>query len=101
MTTLSDEDIINSGIIAVKNSMTRKEAEIEKAKENCFIVNKQATELRKVKDQLIRQRKSLDADLSRAKKELSKLKVDVWKSDNPNVVELRNQLLVAAKLIKD
>lgn len=51
---------------------------------------------------------SLDNDLEDAEKALRKarrsaanLKKSVWSSKDPNIIELRNQLLLAAKLIKD
>ena len=51
---------------------------------------------------------SLDNDLGDAEKALTKtrksaakLKKSVWSSKDPNIVDLRNQLLLAAKLIKD
>lgn len=51
---------------------------------------------------------SLDDDLEDAEKALrkartaaAKLKKSVWSSKDPNIIDLRNQLLLAAKLIKD
>ena len=39
--------------------------------------------------------------LKKAKQQAADLKKFIWSSDNPNIVELRGQLLLAAKLIKD
>lgn len=101
MINLTDEDIINAGVIAVQESIANKNSEIEKSK---IDLDEQLIELSKIEEQyleLIRQRESLDSELKNAKEELGKLKASVWRSSDPNVVELRNQLLMAAKLIKE
>lgn len=43
----------------------------------------------------------LKINLTDAKKQAGMLKKFVWTSDNPNIVELRNELLLVAKLTKD
>lgn len=40
-------------------------------------------------------------DLKKAKRQASDLKKFVWSSDNPNIIELRGELLLTAKLIQD
>ena len=39
--------------------------------------------------------------LRKAKRQAADLKKFVWSSDNPNIVELRGELLLTAKLIQD
>lgn len=39
--------------------------------------------------------------LRKTHRSAAKLKKSVWSSKDPNIVDLRNQLLLAAKLIKD
>ncbi len=51
----------------------------------------------KLHDRHDRQKKSLE----KAKRQATDLKRFVWTSDNPNIVELRSELLLAAKLLKD
>lgn len=61
-------------------------------------------QIEKLRDKVL----SLDDDLEDAEKALrkartsaAKLKKSVWSSKDPNIIDLRNQLLLAAKLIKD
>ena len=55
----------------------------------------------RLKTNRINQRDKLKRKLAKAKREAANLKKFIWTSDNPNIVELRDQLLMAAKLIKE
>ena len=52
-------------------------------------------------DRLGKSHYKLTEELTEAKKQATQLKKFIWTSDNPNIVELRNEILLAAKLIKD
>ena len=101
MTKLSDKDFINAEVITIEESLANKDSEIDEVTEEYLLARRQASKLDRHGDELRIQRKQLESDLKRAKDDLGKLKRSVWISDDPNVIELRNQLLLAAKLVKD
>ncbi len=57
--------------------------------------------LREVVNTLDERHDSLIKDLDKAKRQSSKLKKFIWTSDDPNITELRNEILLAAKLVQD
>jgi len=62
---------------------------------------KQIVNLVKKEGQLDDELTDAEKSLTKTRRSAAKLKKSVWSSKDPNIVELRNQLLLAAKLIKD
>ena len=94
MTTETFDDLANAEVDAVQkriDSLQSKDKKIKKQIQSLY------TERERLEGQIDRARDSL----SKAKKQSAKLKKLVWTSDNPNLVDLRNQILLAAKLIQD
>ncbi len=101
MNNLPDKDFINAEIIAVEVEIDNKDSEIEKTRTELELVSSRVSELRNRVEKLYGERTILQDNFKIAKDDLGKLKRSVWISDDPNVIELRNQLLLAAKLVKD
>lgn len=83
-------------------------AEIDAAKKRIDSLERKDRKIKRQIESLYEEREHLENQidhaydsLNRAKKQSAKLKKLVWKSDNPNLVDLRNQILLAAKLIQD
>jgi len=87
-------DLITTEIDSIEKNLRRIHREMKKAVRE---IEKQ----RKILGDLESQQWSAEKNLKTAKNQLTKLKRSVWNSDNPNIVELRSQLLLAAKLIQD
>jgi len=82
--------------------------EIEAAEKKVVLIEREIKKTQKQIVNLVKKERQLDDELTDAEKSLTKtrrsaakLKKSVWSSKDPNIVELRNQLLLAAKLIKD
>ncbi len=88
------QDLANAEINAV-------EAQIVKAQDDLRKIDDRLLEYNKKREKILDNLVSLRVSLEKAKKQATMLKKFVWTSDNPNIVDLRNQLLLAAKLIKD
>jgi len=94
MSKQSFQDLSNAEIDAVK-------AQIVEARDDLRKTDDRLLEYNKKRHKILENLESLKVNLERAKKQATVLKKFVWVSDNPNIVDLRNQLLLAAKLIKD
>lgn len=94
MTNENFQDLVDADIQAVETQIDQVGDDLIKAKEKISEAN---TRKRSIENRL----ESLRVDLSRAKKQAITLKKFVWQSDNPSIVELRNQLLLVAKLTND
>lgn len=90
----SYNEITEAEVIAAQKEVNKNERQITKAE-------KQRDQLRKDIDRLENKQYDLVKTLERVKKESAQLKKFIWTSDDPNIVILRDQLLLAAKLIKD
>lgn len=62
---------------------------------------KQVISLSEKVDRLEDELYDAEKTLREIRRSAAKLKKSVWSSKDPNIIELRNQLLLAAKLIKD
>ena len=94
MTKQSADDIINRQVLTIENDIAMINDDIHKTKDT---IRKLDRKLEGLTDKRARLKKELD----KAKTEMTALKRFVWQSDNPSVVALRNEVLLAAKLIKD
>ncbi len=81
--------------------------EIKAAEKRVKSVKREIKKIRKQMENLDTKNSELFGDLRDAEKALrnaesqaATLKRSVWSSKDPNIIELRNQLLLAAKLIK-
>lgn len=90
----SYDDLTNAEIDAIQKK-------IDKASDDFENILVDQNEIYKKKEKLADKRYNLEQRLEKAKKESARLKRFIWTSDNPNIVELRNQILLAAKLIID
>jgi len=88
------DDMINTEVTKIEKNLENVREKISEC-ENEIAIKKQ-----KIR-QLLEIEARYERDLEKAKKQMTKLKRSVWTSDNPNIVELRNQLLMTAKLIDD
>lgn len=90
---LIDEIALNK-VYTIKKSITETQ---EKVEQICQEI-KALTLRRKTLNQ---EYKNLTIYLNEAKKQSSALKKLIWKSNDPEIVSLRNQLLLAVKLVKE
>ena len=74
---------------------------IDKTEEERSRIIQQIEDLESKWQKLSDKNEQLQASLKKAQKQFTQLKRFNWTSDNVNIVDLRNQLLLAAKLIKD
>lgn len=79
----------------------RIERHIEDVLDEIEIINKKISELNKKKKQLYNKVETRRDLIQNVKKQGGELKRFVWASDDPNIIEMRNDILVAAKLIKE
>lgn len=87
-------DLAYLEIDAAEKKVTSIESEIEG-------IEKQIISLAKKGNRLEDELHDAEKILTKTRRSAAKLKKSVWSSKDPNIVELRNQLLLAAKLIKD
>ncbi len=87
MTTKTFDDVAQAEVDAVQKTIDLNKDQLIAAERKVSFLEKQ--------------REKLFVDLEVAKKQATHLKKFIWTSDDPNIVELRNQILLAAKLIKD
>lgn len=93
-TVKSYDDLINAEVDAIQKKIDKTLSDFNKAEQDQqTIYNK--------KEKLTDKRRLLEKSLKKAKNESTRLKRFIWSSDNPNIVELRNQILLVAKLIID
>lgn len=85
----------------VQIEMDTIQSEIDKLQREQDKISKRIKDLEIQDDRLWRKAGRLTTSLGTAKKESAKLKRMAWKSDNPNVADLRDQLLLAAKNLQD
>lgn len=88
------KDIAFIEVRAIEKSIEQTEKEMEDANKT---IKRMETRIDNLDEKLYKQNKSLRS----AKRQSADLKKFIWSSDNPNIVELRGELLLAAKLIKD
>ena len=88
------DDLAYLEIAAAKKKVISIEREIKK-------IQKQVISLGKKVDRLEDELCDAEKTLGKTRRSAAKLKKSVWSSKDPNIIELRNQLLLAAKLIKD
>ena len=88
------DDLVTAEVDKLLKELQKNEREIKKSE-------REAIKLEKKIDGLHMDRRRIRTDLEKARNQLSTLKRYVWQSDNPNIVTLRNEILMAAKLIKD
>ena len=93
-TVKSYDDIVNAEVDAIQK-------QIDKAREARSGISKKIKDHEAERRRLSGRSEQLKKSLEHAKKESTRLKRFIWLSDNPNIVELRNQILLAAKLIID
>ncbi len=77
------------------------EKEIEKTRTEMSNAVKTISRLEIKIDNLDDKLEVQNRSLRKAKRQAADLKKFVWSSDNPNIVELRGELLLTAKLIQD
>ncbi|KKN00260.1 hypothetical protein LCGC14_1139510 [marine sediment metagenome] len=77
------------------------QSEIDKLQREQNKISKRIKALEIQDDRLWRKAGRLTISLETAKKDSAKLKRMAWKSDNPNVVDIRDQLLLVAKKLQD
>lgn len=94
MATIKSYDLTNTEVDAIQKKIDKALSDFDKAEQDQQAIYKK-------KEKLADKRRNLEKILKKAKNELTRLKRFVWTSDNPNIVELRNQILLAAKLIID
>lgn len=88
------DDLAYLEIDAAEKKVTSIESEIER-------IEKQIISLAKKGSRLEGELRDAEKTLKKTRRSATKLKKSVWSSKDPNIIELRNQLLLAAKLIKD
>jgi len=88
------DDLAYLEIDAAEKKVTSIESEIER-------IEKQIISLAKKGDKLENELRDAEKTLGKTRRSAAKLKKSVWSSKDPNIIDLRNQLLLAAKLIKD
>lgn len=76
-------------------------AEIESIENNMIQTKEKMTILAEKHARLRVKYDGLEEDLDKARKQATNLKKFIWTSDDPNIATLRNEILLAAKLIKD
>lgn len=91
---LTFDDVANAEVEAIQAHIEKTEDEERKIIRR---IERSESDLRRVHRDL----EELWKSFHKAKKQVTELKKFVWKSNNPNMVALRNEILLAAKLIKD
>lgn len=94
MATIKSYDLTNTEVDAIQKKIDKALSDFEKVEQDQQTIYKK-------KEKLADKRYNLEKELKRAKRQSTRLKKFIWSSDNPNIVELRNQILLAAKLIID
>lgn len=94
MTNQIFNDIIASEITGIECEIELIDKEIKK-------VHNQISRRRKEIITLSDRRQNKQRLLKRTKSQGTKLKKFVWSTDDPNIIELRNEILVTAKLIQE
>lgn len=87
-------DLAYLEIDAAEKRVVSIESEIERIEKKIISLAKKGNRL---EDEL----HDAEKTLGKTRRSAAKLKKSVWSSKDPNIIELRNQLLLAAKLIKD
>ena len=87
-------DAILAEVNAAERLVKKNQAQIRKAEREILKLESSISDLEI-------QQKTLIKNFENAKKQSARLKKFVWVSDDPNIVELRNQIMMAAKLIQD
>jgi len=94
----SANDVIWAEVHSIEERISVDNTSLEDMKLRSRLLQKQIDEfnqeVRKLKDQLKEKEKQAETALINLKKY-------VWESDSPEVIELRNELLLATKLTKD
>lgn len=88
------DDLANLEIEGVEKRVNTIKREIRKTQKQMKNLNNKESELY---DDLRNAEKALRS----TERQAATLKRSVWSSKDPNIIDLRNQLLLAAKLIKD
>lgn len=87
-------DVAFAEVRAVERSIIQTTEEIDQTRE-------ELKTLRSERNRLGNERNKLTRKLNKVKKQPGVLKKLIWQSDDPEIVKLRNQLLLATKLVKE
>lgn len=97
---MADKQIIDTTPLALMADLNAAQKALD---DNEKLIEKYEAEYEKIYELIsaqIDERNKLRSKLEETKREATNLKKFIWSSNDQNIVELRNQLLMAAKLIK-